>query len=66
MHFVIDHAEQGPEEAPEPVPAEGTNPQQEQGKPQCIEPPTLNICLPFLSHLWFFIVHYIVRVGLIP
>jgi hypothetical protein len=51
MHFVIDHAEQGPEEAPEPVPAEGTNPQQEQGKPQCIEPPTLNICLPFLSHL---------------
>jgi hypothetical protein len=51
MDFVIDHAEQGPEEAPEPAPVEGTNPQQEQGKPRCIEPPTLNICLPFLSHL---------------
>jgi hypothetical protein len=34
--FVIDHAEQGPEEPPEPAQVKGANPEQDQGKPQCI------------------------------
>jgi hypothetical protein len=34
--IVIGHAEQGPEETPEPAPVEGVNPEQDQGKPQCI------------------------------
>jgi hypothetical protein len=32
MHFVIDHAEQGPEEPSEPAQVEDSNPEQEQGK----------------------------------
>jgi hypothetical protein len=36
MHFTIDHAEQEPEEPSEPAQIEDTNPEQEQGKPQCI------------------------------
>jgi hypothetical protein len=36
--FVIDHAEQGPEEPPEPAQVEDTNPEQEQGKHWCIQP----------------------------
>jgi hypothetical protein len=34
--FVIDHAEQGHEEPPEPAQVEGANFEQEQGKPRCI------------------------------
>jgi hypothetical protein len=34
--FVIDHAEQGPEEPPEPAQVEDTNP--EQGKHRYIQP----------------------------
>jgi hypothetical protein len=34
--FVIDHAEQGHEEPPEPTQVEGANFEQEQGMPRCI------------------------------
>jgi hypothetical protein len=34
--FVIGHAEQGPEETPEPAQVEGVNPEQDQGKHRCI------------------------------
>jgi hypothetical protein len=34
--FVLDPAEQEPEELQEPAPAKETNPEQEQGKPRCI------------------------------
>jgi hypothetical protein len=34
--FVIGHAEQGPEETPEPAQAECVNPEQDQGMPGCI------------------------------
>jgi hypothetical protein len=36
MHFAIDHAEQGPEEPPKLAVVEDTNPEEEQGKPPCI------------------------------
>jgi hypothetical protein len=36
MHFVIDRAEQGPEDSLEPAQVEESDPEQEQGKPQCI------------------------------
>jgi hypothetical protein len=34
--FVLDPTESEPEEPPEAAPVEETNPEQEQGKPQCI------------------------------
>jgi hypothetical protein len=34
--FALDPVEPEPEELPEPAPAEETNLEQEQGKPQCI------------------------------
>jgi hypothetical protein len=34
--FVIDHAEQGRVEPPEPAPVETTDYEQDQGKPRCI------------------------------
>jgi hypothetical protein len=34
--FVIRHAEQGPEEAPEPAQVEGVNPEQDHDEPWCI------------------------------
>jgi hypothetical protein len=34
--FVVDLAELKVEQLQEPVPIKGTNPKQEQGKPQCI------------------------------
>jgi hypothetical protein len=34
--FVIDHAEHGLEEPPEPAPVEPPDFEQDQGKPQCI------------------------------
>jgi hypothetical protein len=34
--IVIGHAEQGPEETPEPAQVEGVDPEQDQGKPWCI------------------------------
>ncbi len=34
--IVIDHVEQGREEPPEPAPVEGTDYEQDQGKPRCI------------------------------
>jgi hypothetical protein len=46
---VIDHVEQGREETSEPVPIEGTNPEQDQGKPQCILPHPLSFIYPFFS-----------------
>jgi hypothetical protein len=34
--IAIGHAEQGPEEMPEPAQADGVNYEQDQGKPRCI------------------------------
>jgi hypothetical protein len=34
--FVIDHAEQGRVEPPEPTPVEAADYEQDQGKPRCI------------------------------
>jgi hypothetical protein len=34
--LVIGHAEQGPEETPEPAPVEDVNLEQDQGKARCI------------------------------
>jgi hypothetical protein len=34
--FALDPAEQEPEELPEPAPVEEANPEQQQGKLQCI------------------------------
>jgi hypothetical protein len=34
--IVIGHAEQGPEETPEPAQADGVNYEQDEGKPWCI------------------------------
>jgi hypothetical protein len=34
--LAIGHAEQGPEETPEPASVEGVNPEQDQDKIQCI------------------------------
>jgi hypothetical protein len=34
--FVIDHAEQGPEDPPELAQVEDANAEKEQGKPRCI------------------------------
>jgi hypothetical protein len=53
MHFMLDPAEQGPEESPVPAQAEETNPEQEQGKPQCINPCSLYFILNFC-----FMFHY--------
>jgi hypothetical protein len=48
MHFVIEHAEQGPEEPPKPTQVKDTNPEQEQGKPRCIQPPSLNFVCRYI------------------
>jgi hypothetical protein len=52
MHFAIDHAEQGPEEPPELAVVEDTNPEEEQGKPPCINQWSLSFtcetCFMFL------------------
>jgi hypothetical protein len=45
--FVINHAEQAPEEPLEPAQVNGVNTEQDQGKPRCIEPPPLSLCYPF-------------------
>jgi hypothetical protein len=34
--LAIGHADQGPEETPEPAPVEGVNLEQDQDKPRCI------------------------------
>jgi hypothetical protein len=47
--FAIGHAEQGPEETLEPAQVEGVNPEQDKGKPRCIEPPPLGLYYPFIS-----------------
>jgi hypothetical protein len=49
--IVIGHAEQGHEEMPEPAQVEGINPEQEQGKPRCIEPPSVSLFYPFIPQL---------------
>jgi hypothetical protein len=36
LHIMIDHVEQGHKEPSEPAQVDDTNPEQEQGKPQCI------------------------------
>jgi hypothetical protein len=43
--FAIDHAEQGSEEQPEPAQVEGVDPEKDQGKSRCIEPPFLEFIL---------------------
>jgi hypothetical protein len=40
--FAIGHAEQRLEEMLEPAPVEGINPEQDQGKSQCIPPKSLS------------------------
>jgi hypothetical protein len=47
--FMIDHAELGREEPPEPAQVEGVNTEQDQGKLWCIEPPPLSLCYLFIS-----------------
>jgi hypothetical protein len=47
--IVVGHAEQGPEETSKPAQAEGVNPEQDQGKPQCIYPPHLSLFYCFIS-----------------
>jgi hypothetical protein len=47
--FAIDHVKQGPEETPELAQVEGVNTEQDQGKPWCIEPPSLSLIYPFIS-----------------
>jgi hypothetical protein len=49
--IVIGHVEQEPKEAPEPAQVEGVNPEQDQGKPQCIEPPSVSLFYPFIPQL---------------
>jgi hypothetical protein len=36
LNIVIDHMEQGREEPTDPAPVKDANPEQDQGKPQCI------------------------------
>jgi hypothetical protein len=43
LHILIDHVEQGREEPSEPAPVEYTNPEHDQGKPQCILPHPLSL-----------------------
>jgi hypothetical protein len=43
--FTIDHAEQRSEEQPEPAQVEGVDPEKDQGKSWCIEPPFLEFIL---------------------
>jgi hypothetical protein len=54
--IVIDHVEQGRKEAPEPVPVEYANPEQDQGKPGASNHYTW-VWFIFISYLWFLIVH---------
>jgi hypothetical protein len=49
LHITIDPTEQEPEELQEPTQVEETNPEQEQGKPQCIWPSSLNFIYLYLS-----------------
>jgi hypothetical protein len=42
LRIVIDHVEQGHEEPLELAPVEDTDPEQDQGKPQCILPHPLS------------------------
>jgi hypothetical protein len=44
--IVIDHAEQGRAEPLEPAPVEGTEYEQDQGKPRCIHPQSLSLFFP--------------------
>jgi hypothetical protein len=44
--FVIDHAEQGRAEPPEPAPVEGADYEQDQGKFWCFKPQSLNLFNP--------------------
>jgi hypothetical protein len=48
MHFAIDHAEQGHEELSEPAQVEDANTKQEQSKPWCIHPPSLNFVYKYI------------------
>jgi hypothetical protein len=41
--FTIDHAEQGRVEPSEPALVEAADYEQDQGKPRCIEPPSLKL-----------------------
>ncbi len=49
--FEIDHAEQGRVEPPEPAPVEGADYEQDQGKPRCLEPPSVSLFYPFIPQL---------------
>jgi hypothetical protein len=46
--FALGHAEQGPEETPDLAQVKGVNPEQDQGKPWCIKPPSLNLFYSFI------------------
>jgi hypothetical protein len=41
--LAIDHAERGLEKPPEPAPVEAGEHEQDQGKPRCIYPSSLNL-----------------------
>jgi hypothetical protein len=49
--IVIGHGEQGHEEMHEAAQVEGVNPDQDQGKPRCIEPPSVSLFYPFIPQL---------------
>jgi hypothetical protein len=49
--IVIGHVEQEPKEAPEPAQVEGVNPEQDQGEPRCIEPPSVSLFYHFIPQL---------------
>jgi hypothetical protein len=51
--FVVDHAEQGREEPPEPAQVEGANYEQDQGKPRCIPPKSLSFIFETLFIILF-------------
>jgi hypothetical protein len=54
--FALDPAEPEPEELQEPVPVEAANPEQDQGKPWCIQPYSWVLFI-ILSYLWLLSVH---------
>jgi hypothetical protein len=49
--IVIGHAGQGHEEKSEPAQVEGVNPERDQGKPRCLEPPSVSLFYPFIPQL---------------
>jgi hypothetical protein len=52
LRIAIDHMEQGREEPPEPAPVEDSDPEQDQGEPQCI----LSHPLSFIYFFYYFMI----------